>query len=154
LPINADCDLHPTVKVWHPELVNLYGCQIEADCNIGAFVEIGCGVTIGKGCRVGAHSFIPEGVTVGNNVFIGPGVRFANDKHPPSGRETWKALHTVVEDKVSIGMNATILPGVKLGRGCMIGAGAVVTKDVPEGATWVGIPAQELKRPDGYSSRA
>ena len=93
---------------------------------------------IGNNCKVQAFAFIPTGVTIGNNVFIGPRVTFTNDKHPPSGN--WSA--TIVEDEVVIGAGAVILPGLTLGKGCVVGAGAVVIKDVLPYATVVGNPAK------------
>jgi len=115
---------------------------------IASFVEIGQDVVIGNRCRVQAFSFIPCGVTLGDDVFVGPGVRFLNDKHPPS-KGKWKAQETIVEDGVAIGGGAVILPGVRLGRGCLVGAGAVVTKDVPAGVTVVGNPAERLRKTVG-----
>lgn len=110
-------------------------------CTIHAFTWIGDQVTMGSGVFVQAFTFIPNGVTIGNNVFLGPHVVFTNDKHPPSGN--WS--ETIVEDGVSIGANATILPGITLGKGCKIGAGAVVTKSVPAGETWIGNPARKYE---------
>lgn len=106
---------------------------------------IGGKVKIGDKCKIQAFCFIPDGVTLGNNVFLGPSVVFTNDKHPPSGRKGWS--ETKVEDGVSIGANATILPGLTIGRGAMIGAGSVVTKNVPSGETWVGNPARKIFKP-------
>lgn len=137
------CQVGETTTIWHPDVVNLYDCTIGEACNIGAFVEIGKGVTIGNGCSIGAYAFIPQGVDIGNDVFVGPGVVFCNDKYPPS-RGAWKIMHTVVEDGVSIGARALILPGITLHAGCKIGAGAVVTRDVAAGKTVVGNPARPL----------
>lgn len=123
--------------VWRPDLSVLLDCQIGAECTIHAFVWIGHGVIIGDRCKVQAHAFIPDGVTIGDDVFIGPGVTFTNDKHPPSG--VWGK--TIVGEGVSIGANATILP-VMIGAKAVIGAGAVVTKDVPPGVTVMGSPAR------------
>lgn len=106
---------------------------------IHTYTWIGDSVVIGDNVKIQAFSFIPNGVTIGNNVFIGPHVCFTNDKHPPSD----VVSETVVEDDVRIGANVTVLPGIKLGKGCMIGAGSVVTKDVPAGETWVGNPARK-----------
>jgi acetyltransferase-like isoleucine patch superfamily enzyme len=131
--------------IWHREKSNIYGDgRIGNNCNIGALVEIR-NPQIGDDCKIQAFVFIPEGVKIGNRVFIGPHVCFTNDKHPTS-HGAWELLTTVVEDEVSIGANATILPGITLGYGCTVGAGAVVTKDVPANATVVGNPARELKR--------
>jgi len=128
MAIAADVEIGEGTKIHHPDLVNLYGCKIGKNCNIGAFVEIGKGVVIGDGCRIGAHSFIPEGVTIEDNVFIGPAVVFCNDYYPPSFGKHWG--HTVVKQGASIGANCTICPGVVIGNGMMIGAGAVVTKSI------------------------
>jgi acetyltransferase-like isoleucine patch superfamily enzyme len=110
------------------------------NCTIHAYTWIGDKVTMGKNVKVQAFAFIPNGVTIGDNVFVGPHVCFTNDKYPPMGE--WR--DTFVQDGAVIGANATILPGVTLGYGCQIGAGAVVTKDVPPGETWVGNPAKPL----------
>ena len=110
-----------------------------AQCTIHSHVWIGEGVTVGQNTKIQAFAFIPKGVTIGRNVFIGPHVCFTNDKHPPSNGSGWS--ETVVEDKVVIGARAVILPGITLGEGCVIGAGAIVTKDVPAGETWVSPPA-------------
>ena len=126
------CTIHSTVKIWHPELVNLYGCDIEANCKIGTFVEIGPNVKIGEGCKIESFVFIPEGVTIGNNVFIGPGTIFCNTKHPMRGEKYKK---TEIKDNVVIGANATILPGITLWPWAIIGAGAIVTDDVQSGQT-------------------
>lgn len=108
----------------------------------GAFCDIG-DIEYGDNFTVECHVSIPPGWKFGNNVFIGPGARFANDKHPKSGG-VWKLQGGVVEDDVAIGMSAVIGPGVTIGRGATIGMGAVVTKSVPAGETWVGNPARKL----------
>ncbi len=138
-----NCKIHPTAQIWHPNLSNLYGCEIGEHCNIAASVGIGSGVLIGKRCRIGSFVFIPPGVTIQDDVFIGPGTTFTNDKHPPSDGKYWR--ETLVESGVSIGAGCTICPGVTLHRGCSIGAGSVVTKDVPEGVLVYGNPARERK---------
>ena len=131
--------------------VNLYGCSIGDDCKIGAFVEIQKNSTIGKRCKISSHTFICEGVHIGNDVFIGHGVMFTNDKYPKASlngqpiTNEWSLLETFIEDDVSIGSNATILCGIRIHKGATIGAGAVVTKDVPAGATVVGNPARIIK---------
>ncbi len=124
--------------IYHPELSVLLDCEIGDDCKIHAPVWIGHGVVIGDRCKVQAFCFIPSGVTIGDDVFIGPGVTFTNDKHPPSD----KLLRTLVWPGVSIGANATILPGLEIGSGVVVGAGSVVTHDVPPHTTVMGNPAR------------
>jgi UDP-2-acetamido-3-amino-2,3-dideoxy-glucuronate N-acetyltransferase len=132
------------------EFVNLYGCTIGAFSRIGAFVEIQRDATIGAHCKISTHSFICSGVHIGDRVFVGHGVTFVNDRHPracnpdgtPKAASDWKLELTHVEDDAAIGSGATILCGLRIGRGAMVGAGAVVTHDVPAGATVVGNPAR------------
>jgi acetyltransferase-like isoleucine patch superfamily enzyme len=132
------------------EFVNLYGCRIGAHTRIGAFVEIQRDVTIGDHCKISTHSFICTGVRIADRVFVGHGVTFVNDKFPracnadgtPKGPGDWSLVETWVEDDAAIGSGATILCGIRIGRGAMVGAGAVVTRDVPAGATVVGNPAR------------
>jgi UDP-2-acetamido-3-amino-2,3-dideoxy-glucuronate N-acetyltransferase len=132
------------------EFVNLYGCRIGAHSRVGAFVEIQRDATIGDHCKISTHSFICSGVHIANRVFVGHGVMFTNDKQPracnpdgsPKGPDDWTLSETWVEDDVAIGSGATILCGIRIGKGAMIGAGAVVTRDVPPGATVVGNPAR------------
>jgi len=135
------------------DFVNLYECVIGDNSLIATFVEIQKGVVIGKNCKISSHSFICEGVTIEDNVFIGHGVMFTNDKRPRAvnpdgtmrGSEDWTLIRTVVKSGASIGSNATILPGIIIGEYALIGAGAVVTKDVPAHSTVVGNPAQLLR---------
>ena len=135
------------------DFVNLYECVIGDNSLIATFVEIQKGVVIGKNCKISSHSFICEGVTIEDNVFIGHGVMFTNDKRPRAvnpdgimrGPEDWTLIRTVVKSGASIGSNATILPGIVIGEYALIGAGAVVTKDVPAHSTVVGNPAQLLR---------
>ena len=135
------------------DFVNLYECVIGDNSLIATFVEIQKGVVIGKNCKISSHSFICEGVTIEDNVFIGHGVMFTNDKRPRAvnpdgimrGPEDWTLIRTVVKSGASIGSNATILPGIIIGEYALIGAGAVVTKDVPAHSTVVGNPAQLLR---------
>jgi acetyltransferase-like isoleucine patch superfamily enzyme len=139
-------------KIWHPEKSNIYGDgEIGKNCNIGAMVEIRH-PHIGDDCKIQAFVFIPEGVRIGNRVFIGPHVCFTNDKHPKAIGD-WELLWTTVEDDVNIGAGAVILPGLTLGKGCTIGAGSVVIKDVPAGVTVVGNPAKVLYDPRRMRSR-
>ncbi|HOX26141.1 MAG TPA: acyltransferase [Candidatus Krumholzibacteria bacterium] len=136
-----DCRIGEGTKIWN--FVNLYECEIGRDCMIGTFVEIQAGVKVGDRTRIQSHSFVCELVTIGSDCFIAHGVMFINDTEPPQPeRAKWKP--TIIEDGVSIGSNATILP-VRIGKGAMIGAGAVVTKDVPPGAVVAGVPARILR---------
>jgi UDP-2-acetamido-3-amino-2,3-dideoxy-glucuronate N-acetyltransferase len=120
--------------------VNLYKCKIGKNCKIDAFVYIEEGVVIGDNCKIRPFVFIPTGVTIENNVFIGPNVTFTNDKYPKVGAE-WTLLQTKIESHASIGANSVILPGITVGRMALVGAGSVVTKDVPERAVVAGNPA-------------
>ncbi len=141
-----DCDVGTGTKIWN--FVNLYGCTIGRDAMIGTFVEVQQGATIGDRTRVQSHSFICSMVNIGSDVFIGHGVMFINDTDPPQlDASQWRP--TVVEDGASIGSNATILP-VVIGRDALVGAGAVVTRDVPAGAVVVGSPARVLRFKPGY----
>lgn len=146
----TDVELGAGVEVF--SFANLYGCRIGAGTRIGTFVEIQRGATIGAACKVQSHTFICDGVEIGDRVFVGHSVTFVNDKEPrataPGGalqtEDDWQLQRTVVEDGASIGSGATILGGVRIGRDALVGAGAVVTRDVPPGATVVGNPAREL----------
>ncbi len=148
--IASDVRLGVGVIVYHPDLVNLYGCEIGDGCKIGAFVEIRKQVTIGRNVKIQAFAFVPEGVTIEEGVFIGPHVCFTNDKHPravnPDGSlmdaGDWPLIPTLVRRGASLGANATILCGTVIGEYAMVGAGAVVTKDVPAYALVLGVPAQ------------
>jgi acetyltransferase-like isoleucine patch superfamily enzyme len=134
--------------------VNAYGCQIDDNTKIGAFVEIQKGAFIGKNCKVSSHSFICEGVHLEDNVFIGHGVMFTNDLFPRAtnadgSQQTeadWKVIETRVKKGASIGSNATILCGITIGENALIGAGSVVTKDVPPNTVVAGVPAKLLKK--------
>ena len=131
------------------EFVNLYGCEIGDESRIGTFVEIQRDVVIGKRVRVQSHTFICSGVRIGDDVFVGHNVTFINDRHPSAeGARTghWTLEPTVVASRVSIGSGAVILCGLTIGEGARIGAGAVVTHDVPAGALVVGVPAKALTR--------
>ena len=149
MPISANCEIAPSAVISHPELVNLYGCSINAGTKVGPFVEIQAGVRIGNDCKIQSHSFICEGVKIGNGVFVGHGVMFTNDRHPkainPDGTRvetgSWILEITIVEDGVSIGSNAVILPGLTIGKDSTIGAGSVVTKSVEPNSTVIGNPA-------------
>jgi UDP-2-acetamido-3-amino-2,3-dideoxy-glucuronate N-acetyltransferase len=129
--------------------VNLYGCRIGAESKIGPFVEIQRGVQIGARCKIQSHTFVCEGVRIGDGVFVGHGVVFINDKTPRATAsdgalqvdDDWTLLETVVENGASIGSGAVVLGGVRIGARALVGAGAVVTKDVEAGEIVVGVPA-------------
>ena len=149
MPLSADVRLGENVLISHPELVNLYGCQIEENSRIGPFVEIQKNVSIGRTCKISSHSFLCEGVIIEDEVFIGHGVMFVNDRFPRAtinGRlqteADWEVRPIVVKQGASIGTRAVILCDVTIGHGAMIGAGAVVTRDVPDYAIVVGSPAK------------
>lgn len=130
------------IKIWHP--ANVYKTAKLGDgVSVGMFSEIGNNVEIGEDTRIGAHVFIPEMVSIGKRCFIAPHVCFTNDKYPPSYGKHW--ARTIVEDNVVIGANSTILPGVKIGEGAMVGAGSVVTSDVPSGMLVAGVPARVMR---------
>lgn len=129
------------VKIWHPTKSIILTKKIGKGSRIHAPVWIGKDVSIGKNVKIQALAFLPEGVRLEDNVFIGPGVVFTNDKHPPS--DSWS--ETLVKEGVSIGANCTILPGIIIGRNAIIGAGSVVTKNIPAGETWFGNPASKKK---------
>jgi acetyltransferase-like isoleucine patch superfamily enzyme len=124
--VREDCIIGEGTKIWHPELVNLYGCLIGKDCNIGAFVEIGENVIIGDRCRIAAFSFLCDGVILEDDVFVGPRVTFTNDKYPPS--DTWGRI--LVKHHAAIGAGSIILPNVTIHPYALVGAGCIVTKDV------------------------
>jgi acetyltransferase-like isoleucine patch superfamily enzyme len=120
----------------------IYDSTIGRNTKVGSHCTIG-GVSIGANCKIEDHAFIPPGVTLGNNVFVGPHVCFTNDKYPDASPRKWTKRGTVVEDGASIGANCTILCGITVGAKSMVGAGSVVTKDVPAGATVYGNGAEE-----------
>ena len=148
--INKDVQLGEGVVIFHPDLVNLYGCQIGAGTKIGSFVEIQKGASIGERCKISSHSFICEGVEIEDGVFVGHGVMFINDTYPKAVGEDgelqteadWQLIRTRVKPRASIGSNATILCGITIGESSLVGAGAVVTKDVPDYAIVAGVPAR------------
>ena len=151
--ISESVQLGEGVRIHHPELVNLYGCAIGRDSRIGAFVEIQKGARIGERCKISSHSFVCEGVTIEDEVFVGHGVMFINDPHPRATAENgalqteadWTCLPTRVKRGASIGSGAVILCNVTIGERALIGAGAVVTKDVAPGAIVAGVPARLMK---------
>lgn len=157
MPIAPDVKLGQNVAIYHPNLVNLYGCEIGDECKIATFVEIQRGAVLGQRVKVEAFAFIPSGVTIEDGAFVGPHVCFTNDLYPAAvdaegnllgagGSGDWEVVPTVVETGAAIGANATIICGVRIGAGAMVGAGSVVTKDVPPGTLVVGNPARVLRR--------
>ena len=132
--------------------VNAYGCSIDDNSKVGAFVEIQKGATIGKNCKISSHTFICEGVHIEDNVFVGHGVMFTNDLFPratnPDGSQQtdadWTMVETFIKKGASIGSNATILCGITLGENALLGAGSVVTKDVPANTVVAGNPAKVI----------
>ena len=148
--IASDVKLGKDVKIY--SFVNLYGCEIGDDSKIGAFVEIQKKTHIGKSVKISSHSFICEGVTIEDEVFIGHGVMFINDKYPRATTDTgqlkteedWVCIPTLIKRGASIGSNATILCGITVGERAIVGAGSVVTHDVPSDVTVVGNPAKIL----------
>jgi len=149
--IAADVKLGQDVKL--SKFINLYGCEVGDETKIGAFVEIQKNAKVGKRCKISSHTFICEGVTIEDNVFVGHSVTFINDSYPRAtasggGLQTeadWKVEQTVVKKGASIGSGATILSNVKIGENAIVGAGSVVTKDVPPNTIVVGNPAKFLR---------
>ncbi len=149
--VSPDVKLGQDVKIY--AFVNLYGCEIGDESKIGTFVEIQKGAKIGRRVKVSSHTFICEGVTVEDEVFIGHGVMFINDKYPRAttaegelqGEADWVCIPTLVKRGASIGSNATVLCGVTIGERAIVGAGSVVTQDVPDGVVVAGNPARKLR---------
>ena len=142
--------------------VNLYGCEIGDDVKVGTFVEIQKGAKIGNRCKISSHTFICEGVTLEDDVFVGHGVTFINDRFPraTNGQGSlqtdadWKCVPTLVKRGAAIGSGSTLLCGITIGERAMVGAGSVVTKDVPAGAIVAGNPARVMKSSHGKSTSA
>ncbi|MGE5437116.1 MAG: acyltransferase [Syntrophothermus sp.] len=139
------------VKIY--DFVNLYGCTIGDNSKVGTFVEIQKNATIGKNCKISSHTFICEGVHIEDNVFVGHNVTFINDKYPRSTNSdgslqteaNWAVVETFIKKGASIGSSSTILCGITIGENAIVGAGAVVTKDVPPNTIVAGIPAKIIK---------
>ncbi|HEY5213707.1 MAG TPA: acyltransferase [Acidobacteriaceae bacterium] len=149
--ISDDVKLGTNVRL--SKFINLYGCEIGDETRIGAFVEIQKNAIVGKCCKISSHTFICEGVVIEDNVFIGHGVTFINDSYPRAttlegnlqAEADWKVEHTVIRKGASIGSGTTILSETDIGENAIVGAGSVVTKDVPPNAIVAGNPARVLR---------
>jgi acetyltransferase-like isoleucine patch superfamily enzyme len=154
--ISSDVRLGHDVKIY--AFVNLYGCEIGDECKIGAFVEITRGVKLGQRVKISSHTFICEGVTIEDEVFVGHNVSFINDRYPRSTNldgslqmpNDWKMEHTLIKRRASIGTGSTILCGITIGENAIVGAGSVVTHDVPDNAVVAGNPARILRYLEDY----
>ncbi len=152
MPVMDSVKIGQGVRIFQPDLVNLYGCAIGEETKIGAFVEIQAGAVIGARCKISSHSFVCEGVTIEDEVFVGHGVMFTNDVYPRSttmdgnlaGPDDWTCSPTRVCRRASIGSGVTILPNLTIGENAMVAAGAVVTRDVPANAIVAGCPARVI----------
>ena len=151
MPLN-NVKLGQNVKIFHPDLVNLYDCQVGDETKIGAFVEIQKNVKVGARCKISSHTFICEGVNIDDDVFIGHGVMFINDREPRAtangGLQTeadWSVIPVHVSRGASIGSGAVIMCGIKIGELALVGAGAVVTKDVAASEVVAGVPARFIR---------
>ena len=147
MPITSNVKLGKNVSIPQPDLVNLYGCEIGDNTKIGSFVEIQKGAKIGSFCKISSHSFICEGVTIEDGVFIGHGVMFTNDLYPRAATEgrlqtehDWKVVPTLVKAGASIGNGVLVICGTVIGKNALIGAGALITHDVPDNAIVIGAP--------------
>lgn len=149
--IAEDVKLGANVRL--SKFINLYGCEIGDETKIGAFVEIQKNARVGRRCKISSHTFICEGVTIEDNVFIGHGVMFTNDSYPRATTSSgemqteadWKVEPTVIRRGASVGSGATILPNLEIGENAIVGAGSVVTKNVPANAVIAGNPAKVLR---------
>jgi acetyltransferase-like isoleucine patch superfamily enzyme len=150
--IAKDVVLGENVRIFQPDLVNLYGCSIGDGTKVGAFVEVQRGAAIGANCKISSHTFICDGVTIEDGVFVGHGVMFINDVHPravnPDGslqtEADWSVAPTRIRTQASLGSNCTIMGGITVGVGALVGAGAVVTHDIPDYAIVAGVPARAI----------
>jgi acetyltransferase-like isoleucine patch superfamily enzyme len=146
----SEVQLGSDVKIFQPSLVNLYGCRIGDGTKIGSFVEVQRNARIGARCKISSHTFVCEGVVIDDEVFVGHGVMFINDRYPRAANADgslqteadWSVEPTRVKRRASIGSNATVMCGVCIGEGALVGAGAVVTRDVPDYGIVVGVPAR------------
>jgi UDP-2-acetamido-3-amino-2,3-dideoxy-glucuronate N-acetyltransferase len=155
--VNEYCSVAPDVKLGKgvklSKFINLYGCEIGDDTKIGAFVEIQKNSSVGRQCKISSHAFICEGVTIEDNVFIGHGVMFINDIYPRATANgqlqteaDWKVERTLIKNGASIGTGATILANITIGENAIVGAGSVVTKDVPANCIVAGNPAKVFRK--------
>ena len=150
--IAKDVKLARNVKIF--DFVNLYGCEIGENTKIGTFVEVQKGTQIGRNCKISSHTFICEGVTIEDNVFVGHNVTFINDKYPRATRNDgtlqseadWLCVPTLIKQGASVGSSVTLLCGITVGENAIIGAGSVVTRDVPANAIVAGNPARILRK--------
>ena len=150
--VEPDVKLGKNVRIYG--YVNLYGCSIGDNTIIGSFVEIRKDVAVGKNCKIQAFAFIPEGVILEDEVFVGPHACFVNDRLPRAtttegklkGQSDWKVERTIVKRRASIGANATVMCGVTIGENAIVGAGSVVTKDVPPNTIVAGVPAKVIRK--------
>jgi len=156
-PLGDHCRVAPDVKLGRDvrlfAFVNLYGCEIGDDTKIGTFVEVQKGAVIGRRCKISSHTFICEGVTIEDDVFVGHNVTFINDRFPRATtggalqtEDDWTCIPTVVKQGASIGSSVTVLCGVTIGERALVGAGSVVTRDVPPDAVVAGNPARVMDR--------
>jgi len=161
--IGDQCLIGPHVEIHHGVIlgnrvklysfINLYGCRIGDDSKIGAFVEIQKGAVIGARCKISSHSFLCEGVTLEDEAFIGHGVKFINDRFPRATRsdgrlkndDDWIVTPTIVHYRASIGSGVVLMCGVSVGAEAIVGAGAIVTKDIPTRQIWIGNPARYIR---------
>jgi acetyltransferase-like isoleucine patch superfamily enzyme len=150
--IAPDVKLGKDVTIY--DFVNLYGCEIGDNSKVGTFVEIQKGAKIGKNCKISSHTFICEGVTIEDNVFVGHNVTFINDPYPRATAEhgslqtedDWNCIPTLVKKGASIGSGATLLPGITIGEKAIVGAGSLVTKDIPPDTIVIGNPARVIRK--------
>ena len=149
--IDDDVKLGANVTIFAPELVNIFGCEIGDNSFVGPFVEITRGTVVGRNCKIESHAFLCDRVRLEDDVFIGHGVMFTNDLYPRSDRQVVR-LPTLVKRGASLGSNATIAPGVTIGTYAVVGAGAVVTQDVPDFSIVAGNPAKLVRRFDALEA--
>ena len=154
MPISTDVKLGERVRIAHPHLVNLYGCSVGDDTRISAFVEVQKNAIVGARCKLSSHAFVCEGVTIEDEVFVGHGVMFTNDRYPRAATTDgalqtdadWTVVPIIVRRGASIGSGSTILCGIEIGEDAIVGAGSVVTRDVPAGTIVAGNPARVLRK--------